>query len=122
MESTTTNHHSNMPNKILENFRVPKAQDKRAKLTKEDREYIFTRYKNGEASQRELAREYSVSRRLIQFIAMPEKLVENHLALKKRGGWKKYYTKEKQRDYMQKHRNHKREILKAIKDQNENIK
>ena len=83
--------------------------DRRAKLTAEERLTIKELYP--EKSQRVLAREFGVSRRLIQFIVDPEKHKGNLETRKANGGWKTYYDKEKHRQYMAKHRAHKRELL-----------
>ena len=51
-----------------EKIKLSKAQDRRIKLTDEQREEIKHKYSTGLYSQRALAREYGVSRRLITFI------------------------------------------------------
>ena len=96
---------------------MPKGTDKRVKLRKEEHEYIRTRYNRKEASQRELAREYGVSRRLIQFIVDPSKHEQNLARRKANGGSMKYYDKDKQRMYMRKHRANLKEAL--LKTQND---
>lgn len=96
---------------------MPKGTDKRVKLSKEEHEYIRTRYKNKEASTRELAREYGVSRRLIQFIIDPSKHEQNLAVRKARGGSMKYYDKDKQKMYMRRHRANLKEAL--LKNQND---
>ena len=81
--------------------------DKRIKLTEQDREDI----KNLTGmSIRGIARMYGVDKRLIQFILFPERHQKNLLDRKNRGGSKQYYNREKQRQYMKKHRNHKQEL------------
>ena len=95
---------------------MPRGTDKRVKISKDEHEYIRTRYNNKEASQRELAREYGGSRRLIQFIIDPSKHEQNLAVRKAKGGSKKYYDKDKQRMYMRTHRANLRE---AIKNQND---
>lgn len=47
--------------------------DRRNKLTAEQRQEIFHRYHTESVSQRQLACEYGVSRRLISYIVDPEK-------------------------------------------------
>lgn len=47
--------------------------DSRVKLTGEDKDRIRWLYYNTETSQRKLAKQFGVSRRLIQFITDPEK-------------------------------------------------
>jgi transposase len=80
--------------------------DRRIKLTDEDREQIRTLG----LSQRALARMFGVSRRTIQFILHPEKLEENKKQRKERGGWKQYYNKEKQTEYIREHRQYKQKL------------
>lgn len=83
--------------------------DKRVKLTPEQKEII---HKNeGNHSQRELARMYNVSRRLIQFILDPEKRKQNLKTRDETGGSKQYYDKEKRRVAIAKHRAYKKELF-----------
>ncbi|WP_368127640.1 hypothetical protein, partial [Bacteroides stercoris] len=58
--------------------------DRRQKLTPEQRAEIFHRYMTEDVSQRQLAREYGVSRRLITFIVNPEREKRNRELLNKR--------------------------------------
>ena len=51
-----------------EKIKLPKEHDRRIKLTDEQREEIRMKYSTGLYSQRALAREYGVSRRLISFV------------------------------------------------------
>ena len=51
-----------------EKIKLPKEHDRRIKLTDEQREEIRQKYSTGLYSQRALAREYGVSRRLISFV------------------------------------------------------
>lgn len=85
--------------------------DKRVKLTDEQREEIRNEYALGNLSQRGLAQKYGVSRRLIQFILSPEKLekAKNDFAERQKDG--RYYSKEKQREYIKKHRDHKKDLV-----------
>jgi len=87
--------------------------DKRVKLTDEDRENIREEYKSGIISQRSLAKKYGVSRRLIQFILDPEKqeIAKKQFAERQKDG--RYYSKEKQREYVKNHRDHKKELWKS---------
>lgn len=63
-------------------------------------------------SQRALARKYNISRRMISFILFPEKEQKAKEQFKQRQKDGRYYDKEKHRDYMKKHRNHKKELYK----------
>lgn len=84
--------------------------DRRTKLTTIQKKEIFM---NKEClSQRKLADLYGVSRRTIQFILDPEKLKENKLRRKERGGSKEYYDKQKNTDAQREHRNYKKELYK----------
>ena len=51
-----------------EKIKLSKSQDRRIKLTDEQREEIREKYSTGLYSQRALAKEYGVSRRLITFV------------------------------------------------------
>lgn len=56
-----------------EKIKLPKELDRRRKLSDEQREEIKEKYATGLYSQRALAREYNVSRRLISFVIDEEK-------------------------------------------------
>ena len=84
--------------------------DRRVKLTDEDKELIRKISKEENLSQRELARKFNVSRRLIQYVLDPEKLTENKRIREERGGSKQYYDKEKHREYMKDHRRYKQDL------------
>lgn len=58
--------------------------DRRQKLTPQQKADIYHRYVTTDVSQRQLAREYGVSRRLITFIVSPENEERNRKLLKKR--------------------------------------
>ena len=101
-----------MPYKC-EKIKLSETQDRRTKLTAAQREEIAEKYATGNYSQRQLARDYSVSRRLITFIIDPEKKrrdLENRAA---RGGSKQYYNREKHRETMKAHRRYKHGLYKA---------
>ena len=89
---------------------VPKEHDKRIKLTQEDKELIRHLYETTDTSQRKLATQFGVSRRLIQFILDPEKQKANLQAREARGGSKQYYDKETNKKRMKAHREHKRAL------------
>lgn len=88
--------------------KIPEALDKRAKLTKEQREEIKELY--GTISQRKLAKMFGVSRRLIIFIGDPEQHKENLKRRSERGGSMAYYDKEKNRKAILKHRRRKKKL------------
>lgn len=58
--------------------------DRRRKITPQQKAEIFHRYTTTDISQRQLAREYGVSRRLITFIVNPENEERNRELLRKR--------------------------------------
>jgi hypothetical protein len=82
--------------------------DRRIKLTDKQREEIARN--EGFLSQRQLARLYGVSRRLIQFILDPKKHKENLKRREERGGTKIYYDREKNTTAMREHRDYKKEL------------
>ena len=89
------------------------SEDRRRKLTDEQKDEIAAL--KGQISQRECARRYGVSRRTIQFIWDPDKQKRNLERRQERGGSSKYYSKEKQREYIKKHRHHKQEVYLSSK-------
>ena len=84
---------------------IPEHHDKRVKLSTQDKLDINQKHQSG-ISKRALAREYQVSRRLIDFTIHPEKRVANR-NLRPPG---KYYDKDKHREAMRKHRHHKQAL------------
>jgi len=107
-----------MPYKC-EKMHIPRELKKTTKLSPEDKEEIRYRYlKIGGVSQRELAREYGVSRRLIVFCIYPERQEKNYQARVDRGGSKIYYNKSKHTEAMKKHRQYKYELYKKGKLEN----
>ena len=76
-------------------MKIPNRYKRSAKLSPDDKEEIRYRYlKVGGVSQRELAKEYNVSRRLIIFCIYPERLKANYAKRVESGGSKQYYNKE----------------------------
>ena len=96
---------------IVDNYRVNSDKvgvDNRRKVTDAQREEIVKLYKAGGISQRALGIKYGVSKRSVQFILDPEKLVRNRMLR----------TPEKIKEYnrnhtvdMRVHRAHKAELL-----------
>jgi hypothetical protein len=84
--------------------------DRRVKLTEDDKKLIIWLSEEEKLSQRKLAAQFNVSRRLIQFVLDPEKLAKNNEKRAERGGSKQYYDKEKHREYMKDHRHHKQDL------------
>ncbi len=97
-----------MPYKFeTEKLKIPPTYDKRRKLNDIDKEDIRSLSRNG-YSQRQLAKLYNVSRRLIQFIIDPRKLEENIERRKERGGSAQYYDTDSNTTYIRKHRRYKK--------------
>jgi DNA-binding XRE family transcriptional regulator len=100
-----------MPYKFETNkLKIPRDKDKRIKLTLEDKENIKKMYKTGEYSQRKLANIFGVSRRLIAFYLDNSKLEKAKENFKRRQSNGTYYSKEKQRIYIERLRKHKKEL------------
>lgn len=80
--------------------------DRRVKLSQEARKEIVE--KQGKVSKRQLARDYGVDRRTIDFILSPEKQTENLKRRAERGGWKYYYDSMSKDDHAKVQREHRR--------------
>ena len=90
------------------------SKDRRRKLSDEQKDEIAAL--KGTISQRECAKRYGVSRRTIQFIWDPDKHKRNLQCRQERGGSKQYYNKEKQKQYMKRHRHYKQELFLSSKE------
>lgn len=100
-----------MPYKFeYKHLKMKKEDDKRIKLTDDDKEEIRKLYSKGMFSQRKLAEIFNVSRRTIQFVLNPEKLKESYKQRAERGKDGRYYNKEKQKEYMQRYRHQKKKL------------
>ena len=88
-------------------------KDRRVKLTEEQKNTIRELHALGE-SQRALARQFSVSRRLISFVLDPSKIERNKELRELRGGWKQYYDKGKANEYTRNYRRYKHELFKDL--------
>lgn len=94
-----------------EKIRLSKEQDRRIKLTDLQREEIRKKYATGLYSQRTLAKEYNVSRRLITFVLDDEKKKRNAELLKERKSDGRYKpTKEEWAKTVREHRKYKQEL------------
>ena len=99
-----------------EKMKLSREQDRRYKLTEEQREQIKQRFETGLYSQRGLAREYNVSRRLISFVLVPEKYEESKEQWKKRNADGRYKpSREAWAATVREHRRYKQELYKAGK-------
>ena len=90
------------------------SKDRRRKLTDNQQDEIVAL--KGTMSQRECARKFNVSRRTIQFIWDPDKHKHNLQCRQERGGSRQYYTKEKNREYMKRHRHYKQDLFLSSKE------
>ena len=77
--------------------------DRRQKLTPFQKAEIFHRYMTEAVSQRQLAREYGVSRRLITFIVNPESEERNKELLR--------YDRKKHTENIRNHRRYKQRLF-----------
>ena len=90
------------------------SKDRRRKLTDKQKDEIAAL--KGTMSQRECAKRYGVSRRTIQFLWDPDKHKRNLQCRQERGGSKQYYSKEKQKQYMKRHRHYKQDLFLSSKE------
>lgn len=105
-----------MPYKIeYEHKKMQKEDKKNWKLTQEQKTEIKKLYETGLYSQRQLASQYKVSRRLIVFCIYPEKYEKSRKDFKDRQKTGIYYNKEKQREYAKKCRKRRLELSKENK-------
>ena len=84
--------------------------DRRIKLTTEQKEIIRKEYSTGLISQRGLAKKYNVSKKTIFNIVNPEKYLRQLEKNKEEKHSKAYYKKEKQKEYIKKHRRYKQDL------------
>lgn len=108
-----------MPYKFEYKHLIKKREDdKRVKLSEDDKKEIRKIYAQGLMSQRQLATMFNVSRRSIQFVLDPEKLKRNYEQFKERSKDGRYYDKERHKKYMREHRHQ----MKILCDENKLIK
>lgn len=86
-------------------------KDRRRKLDPALHDEIRVRYMAGE-SQRQLGREYGVSRSLIACIVNPERVTQIREAYHARGGWRAQYDREAHTKAIRHHRRYKNQLLK----------
>lgn len=95
-----------------EAIKLPKQYDRRVKLSDEQREEIRDKYASGLYSQRALASEYQVSRRLIAFILYPERYAKSKEQFKVRRQDGRYKPdRDKWRKTMKEHRAYKQKLF-----------
>ena len=94
-----------------EKIKLSKEQDRRIKLSNEQKEEIRAKYATGLYSQRGLAIEYNVSRRLISFVLDDEKAKRAAEQLKERRADGRYKpSKEQWAATMKEHRHYKQQL------------
>jgi transposase len=96
----------------LDKIRLPEGKDRRVKLTLAQREKIKEEYEQGGVSQRQLAKMYGVSRRLITFYINPERHAVQKALYKERRKDGRYYDREKHTKAIASLRNYKRKLIK----------
>lgn len=84
-------------------------KDRRIKLSVEQKNEIIS-LKNS-ISRNKCAQIYNVSKRTIDFLWYPEKLLKNKQLSQKRGGWRQYYNKDKHKQYTKNYRHYKQKIF-----------
>lgn len=84
--------------------------DKRVKLTDEQRKDIIEEYATGNASYRSLGKKYGVDKDTVAFIIKPDRRKKAQEQFKERQKDGRYYNKEKHREYIKKHRDHKKDL------------
>lgn len=92
---------------------IPTELKRSAKLTADQKLEILFLHKRDGISQRQLARDYKVSRRLIGFIVNPESQKANYAQRVATGGSKQYYDREKHTEAMRDHRRYKNDLYKS---------
>ena len=112
-----------LPSKIEKIAINNPSNDKRVKLTSEDKESIRREYAVGDTSYNKLALKYGVSKRLIYFVVNPDKqkIAKEQFSERQKDG--RYYSKEKHRKYMQDHRLHKKQLYESgmLGSENQNL-
>lgn len=104
-----------MPYKAEKAGKIKPEDDRRVKLTEEQRDEIRELYVSPDYSLRRLAGMFGVSRRLIQFIVDPEKEKRNKEAFAERQKDGRYYDKDRHTKSIREHRHHKHDLYQAGK-------
>lgn len=86
------------------------ANDKRIRLTDEQKQKIKEEYATSLISQRALAKKYNVDRKTIYNILHPDKYQEQLKANQENKHSQKYYNKEKHKEYIKNHRRYKQTL------------
>lgn len=88
---------------------IPRELKRTVKISEEDKERVKQMHREGVAI-REMARRVDFSRRAIQYILFPERLERAKELYKERRKDGRYYSKEKHKIAMRKHRHYKQSI------------
>ena len=92
-----------------EKLKLSETQDRRRKLTDDQKEEIKRIYESGVCGTRPLAKQFNVSRKTIQLIVNPEMKQRQHDYVA--NNWRKYRpTKEEWAETMKEHRRYKQEL------------
>ena len=92
-----------------EKLKLSETQDRRRKLTDDQKEEIKRIYAEGKCGTRPLAKQFNVSRKTIQLIVNPEMKQRQHDYVA--NNWRKYRpTKEEWAETMKEHRHYKQEL------------
>ena len=92
-----------------EKLKLSETQDRRRKLTDDQKEEIKRIYAEGKCGTRPLAKQFGVSRKTIQLIVNPEIKQRQHDYVA--NNWRKYRpTKEKWAETMKEYRRYKQEL------------
>ena len=97
-----------MPEKV-DKMRLSEEQDRRRKLTEEQKESIRTEYALGNTSHAKLADKYGVSKSLVTLILNPERAarVKQRVA----DHWREYHDPDKHREATKATRHYKKELV-----------
>ena len=99
-----------MPYKC-EKIKLSEKQDRRRKLTEQQKQEIRETYSEGICGQRPLAEKYGVSRTTIQIIVNPERAEKVKNRIKEH--WQDYKASNEERaEIMREHRHYKQELYK----------
>ena len=93
----------------IDTIKLTQEQDRRVKLTDDQKQEIKQRYDKGGVSLNGLAKEYNVSKKAILLIVNDESKRKNDERLKNH--WRDYYDKEKHYQAIKNTRNYKKELL-----------
>lgn len=102
-----------IPAMKLDSIKLTEQMNRRIRLTQAQKEMVRERYKRGGVSQRELAKEYGVSRRTIIFAIYPERYEASKERRRRAwadGKYRGYYDRKKHTKAMRDIRKRKRTI------------